>query len=269
MSSLYEYSDPDFFLFHAYDDQPDSSFFYQHTHTQAELLLFLAGSGTLHIEGNAYPLTPGDLHVMAPSEFHYIEVDTNKPYERIVLNFNPDIFRSIDPEDLLIQAIADRNPGKQNLFPASEFPGVSPEGYFLRMLRPEGDPRINLLSGLIPLLGELYRIHSARTPIANESATLEYRIIRYINKHLFSPINLDDLCHQFFLSKAQLCRVFKKATGTTVWQYITIKRLVAARQQILAGHAPTQVCSQCGFNDYSSFYRAYQKYYGHSPKKDI
>jgi len=268
MGTIYEYSDPNFFLFHAYDDRPDQSFFYQHTHTQAELHLFLAGSAVLYIEGSAYPLKAGDLHVMAPSEFHYIEIDPAMAYERIVINFDPNVFHSIDPEDLLVRAIVDRNPGKQNCFSAQEFQGVSAEGYFLRMLRPDGDARTNLLSGLIPLLGELYRIHSARASSVSEAATLEYRIIRYINKNISSPLTLDDICQRFFLSKAQLCRIFKKATGTTVWQYVTLKRLVAAQQLLQSGTPPTKVCIQCGFNDYSAFYRAYQKYYGHAPKND-
>ena len=69
----------------------------------------------------------------------------------------------------------------------------------------------------------------------------------------------------FFISKSQLCRLFKKATGSTLWQYITIKRLTKARLMLREGEKPTKVCFACGFNDYSTFYRAYIKYYGHGP----
>ena len=38
-----------------------------------------------------------------------------------------------------------------------------------------------------------------------------------------------------------------------------------ARQLILSGAAPTKVFAQCGFSDYSAFYRAYRKEFGISP----
>lgn len=268
MSTLYQYADKDFFLSHSYNAQPDPKSFPQHTHTTAELHLFLAGRGVLHIEGNAYPLKPGDLHVMAPSEFHYIEIDSSEAYERIILNFNPDYFHAIDPEDQLSRAIADRNPGRLNCFSSREFHSGGSEAYFQTMLRRDGDPRVNLLAGLVPLLGELYRIHSARSSRETEANTLEYRIIRYINKNISAPLTLDDICQRYFISKSQLCRLFKKATGTTVWQYVTIKRLVAARQMLQAGQIPTRVCTECGFNDYSAFYRAYVKHFGCPPREE-
>ena len=94
-----------------------------------------------------------------------------------------------------------------------------------------------------------------------------YRIIRYLNKHLEQPITLEDICHRFYISKSQLCRVFRAATGTTVRQYLTIKRLVKARQLIEAGERATHVSLQCGFNDYSSFYRAYSKHFHCAPSE--
>ena len=49
--------------------------------------------------------------------------------------------------------------------------------------------------------------------------------------------------------------------------YLTVKRLVYARQRIEAGEPATHAYLACGFNDYSSFYRAYVKYFGTAPTK--
>ena len=63
-------------------------------------------------------------------------------------------------------------------------------------------------------------------------------------------------------------RTFRAATGSTVWHYILEKRLVAAHEQIRAGSPPQTVCFACGFNDYSSFYRAYKAKFQASPRDD-
>ena len=70
-------------------------------------------------------------------------------------------------------------------------------------------------------------------------------------------------------SVSQLNRVFKSATGFSVWEYITGKRLASARNLIRAGVPATHAFTSCGFNDYSSFYRLYVKKFGVPPKADI
>ncbi len=244
------------------DVAPNPSRFRMHTHTTVELYIFLQGNGVFHIEGSAYPLKPGDLLVMAPAESHCIAVDVAHPYERLVLNFSPDFFHSIDPQNILMQAILNRKPGKFNCYHSSELPDC--HKHIQAMINPDGDPRMNLLSGLLPLLTQLNRVYMDRNDTP-EPDTAEYKIIRYINKNLAKPITLDLLCDQFFISKSQLCRLFKRSTGTTVGHYITVKRLMKAKQLLESGERPTHVFSRCGFNDYSVFYRAYVKHFGHAP----
>lgn len=269
MSHLYKYADGDFDLGHTLSPVPNPSDFKLHTHSQAELYYFCGGSGVFHIEGSDYTLEPGDLLVMQSAEAHYIELDTSQPYERKVLHLNTASLRAIDPKGILLRPLLDRKPGKNNLFKSCQFRGNSCEHYFDTMLLPGEDPRVNIYAGLIGLLHELNRIRMQNADAAETAQdTTAYRIIRYLNKNLDTPITLEDICHRFYISKSQLCRIFRAATGTTVRQYLTIKRLVKARQRIEAGERATHVYLQCGFNDYSSFFRAYSKHFGHSPSEN-
>ena len=266
MATLFKYQDKDFILSQTLDTEPNPSHFKMHTHTTVEVYAFLRGKAVFHIEGSAYPLEPGDLLIMRPAESHCIEVDTSEPYERRVLNFSPACFQSIDPQNLLMRPVLDRMPGKGNLYRGFEFPDGGCDRYFQTMMRREGDSRLNLLAGLIPMLSQLYRIHTDRADAPQqEPDTPEYRIIFYINQNLGRSITLDDLCDRFFISKSQLCRLFKRSTGTTVGHYITVKRLLKARQLLDAGERPTHVFTRCGFADYSVFYRAYVKHFGCAP----
>lgn len=270
MSNLYTYKDKDFFLSHTIDQAPRPDAFAMHTHTTTELYYFANGKGIYHIEGSAYPLEKGDLLIMHPSESHYIEIDPSCPYERKVLNFNSELFATIDPENLLMKAVLNRKSGKFNLYRASQFQRGSCEHYWQTMMSREGDARLNILAGLVPMLGEVYRIYCSNvTAEDSEPDTVEYQIIRYVNSNLAKPVSLDEICNRFFISKSQLCRLFKKATGTTVWQYVTIKRLVKAHQLLQAGENPTHVYARCGFNDYSTFYRAYTRHYGTAPRNTL
>ena len=94
-------------------------------------------------------------------------------------------------------------------------------------------------------------------------------IVRYLNAHLSEPITLDELSARFFISKYYLNTVFKKYTGTTVMNYVIHKRLAAARQSIRQGTPPTDAAQECGFGDYSAFFRAYKKLYAQSPSRTV
>jgi len=267
MNENYFFHNPTFNLFRRRDEHPNVTDYRMHTHDEVELYMLLSGHGIFHIEGTAYPLSPGDVLVMRPAESHYIELTAEVPYERVVINFNVDAFRSIDPSGILTEALLNREAGKHNQYKAFSFAGGSSLGYWQTMMSENGDPYINLLSGLIGLLREIHDIFYREDKQEVAKELLEYQIVQYINSHITEQLTLDQICDHFFISKAQLCRLFRKTTATTVWQYITVKRLVLARQLLEEGETPSAVCTMCGFRDYSTFYRAYLKHYGCPPAK--
>lgn len=265
MPNSFSYKEAAFNARHSLEPMPREGQFSMHTHSHAELFIFLGGGGTFHIEGTEYPLESGDVLVMSPTESHYIELDCSRPYERIAIHFDPNMFQTLDPEGFLLKPILDRKPGTLNLYKSNELQNGS-DHYWKLMESPAGDPRLNVLTGMIGLLNELYRLYLTKD-VQDHTAgnTVEYQIIHYLNTNLSTNISLDDICQKFYVSKSQLCRLFKKATGTTIWQYVTIKRLARAQMLLQEGEKPTKVCFICGFNDYSAFYRAYIKQYGHGP----
>lgn len=66
--------------------QEDSS---MHLHDDYEILCFLSGDAKYIVEGSVYPLHRGDIIIIARFESHRLLLRSDKPYSRIVMNFNP------------------------------------------------------------------------------------------------------------------------------------------------------------------------------------
>lgn len=78
---------------------------------------------------------------------------------------------------------------------------------------------------------------------------------------------IEELAEKCFMSLSSLCHFFKEDFGISVKKYIIQKRMIGAHQAILDGGSSKDISILFGFNDYSTFYRSYQKYYGYPPSE--
>lgn len=240
-----------------------------HTHIYNEIYVFLGGkSAYKKIEGTRYPLHPGDIIITRDAESHSMELDPSEPYERFSLHFDPEIVMKIDPEGRLLRPFTQRPLGQLNLYSPSDFSSPLASMLLESMMQKSSDPHRHLTANLIAFLNELCVAFENKGEDSEDFGTnaLGKRIIDYINRHLSEDISLDTICKRYYISKPQLCRIFKASTGTTVWEYITVKRIMNAQKMISSGTSPTRAAVLCGFNDYSVFYRAYKRRFGVCPK---
>ena len=266
MADFFNYSDKDISMHYKCDNKPAPSDFKMHTHETYELYYFESGSGIYRVEGTPYPLKSGDILIIRPTEVHYIDISESKPYTRLSVNFKAELINKIDPNGRLLAPFNNRKLGTYNLYRAENFKNSAYGVFIKNIITDSRDRRVQTITNLLPLLNEIsYAFKSVTETEINKS--LDNRIINYINRHISESITLDDICRKFYISKTHLCRIFKKATASTVGEYITVKRLAAARRLIISGTPPTKAYTQCGFNDYSVFYRAYKKNYGISPSE--
>lgn len=90
-------------------------------------------------------------------------------------------------------------------------------------------------------------------------------LVDYLDAHLTEELNIDALAEKFYISRFHMMRRFREETGTTIHAYISDHRLMLARDLIGQGVPATEVCFRCGFGSYSSFSRAYGKFFGTTP----
>ena len=81
-----------------------------------------------------------------------------------------------------------------------------------------------------------------------------------------SRLNLDELAGQVHVSRYYLPHIFKRATGYTLREYLTLCRISFACQQLTDSDKPIrEIAELSGFHDMSNFSRSFRKMIGSSP----
>ena len=269
----YSYRKDGIYFHHTRDEVPDSVGFLMHAHENFELYYFISGNGTYFVEGNEYRLTPGCVLLLRPGETHMPQISPDEPYERMALHFSKSTLAPLDPEFRLLRPYLERPGGRQNQYSAAQTDSRLVRACFDSMAHPfsdsDYDRRLAICSAFPVLLNQICTAFDARqNSILQTPQSLIGSVVDYINNNITAELNLDLLSSRFYISKSYLNQQFRQATGTTIWDYILLKRLILARSAIRSGVPVTNAFRASGFNDYSSFYRRYKNRFGISPKDD-
>lgn len=242
-----------------YTDKPDTAMFDMHVHDSYEVFCFLSGNAHYYVEGNIYELSPGDILIINKAEVHSLLINKITPYLRIVINFS---IESLLGDHKKIYEILSKKPlGQFNLINGS-MEEKNQWLYYLENIVTDDENQKQIY--LTVLLNELCKSLEKRQQLPPQHPS--DRIIAYINQNLSQIESLEQLCELFYISKTHLNRRFKAITGSTVWEYITTKRILKAKELLSEGHAPTDVSLMLGYKEYSTFYRAYKRHLGETPK---
>ncbi len=247
-----------------------------HHHDFYELYFFLSGNVSYNIESRSYALAPGDILLISPNELHQpVFAPEVQNYERMVLWINKAFLEQFDLVGQPVSRCFDTaHPGHVNLLRPD---GVTREilNYLLQILLNERNSQeygtdlycMGCLAQILVLVNRLAERTRLDSQPRENSDSVVYRVLGYINAHYNEDLSLDFLANKFFISKYHLSREFGRLIGTSVYRYITQKRLVMAKQMIATGAPSSTVYQHCGFGDYSNFYRAFKAEYQISPKE--
>lgn len=96
---------------------------------------------------------------------------------------------------------------------------------------------------------------------------LPMRLIDSLDRNYTTDVTLEALAKENYCSVSQICHIFKKSFGISIKQYLLQKRMEIAREKIKNGIDIKTVSENVGYTDYVTFYRAYKKYFGVSPRE--
>ncbi len=245
-----------------------------HSHDGYELLLLLDGEIHFYWDGGGRKLTHGDLACVAPYVFHGAVLKTPGCYNRICINIKESLLPELSSSQTsLIPLFSGRTQGEPGwqCFSEEELRElVLLSGQLEEALKGErwGDDLLSkaLLTQMLLYTGRHRGIADA--PVwPSVLPDIVLRTFDYINSHLTEEISLDalaaDVCHD----PAYMGRCFKKITGTTILQYIILKRVNLAQQYLREGRSLNDACYLSGFQNYSHFCRTFRSHTGVSPRQ--
>ncbi len=218
----------------------------------AKVLHPTAGAGWVVRGGRRTPLARGDVVYVPPGETHHLEDDGARPLSLYVLCAR-------DP--------ASDGPRGFRRFPAPLW-AAEVRQLFRHLLHEQTLGRAGhelILRGLAwQLLGLVRRAQAGdpAAPAAGGADVTAARVagyVRELERTFFSAQGIDGAARRVGLSRRRFTQVFRQVAGET-W-HARLQRLRLAHARRLLAETPRSVASiafECGFEDLSTFYRAFR-----------
>ena len=245
-----------------------------HSHNYFEMVYVLSNSGTQYLVGTKrYLLQHGDIILVPPGIGHkpLFPAQLAEPYKRIVLWVSTDFSDSMK----YITKYNDTESYHDNIY-LLRTAGTSWEylgDYFRNGLKEAHEKNVGwevaLMGNTMQLFTAFNRaIHDTQnTPAKTEKPELLDDVVAYLETHLHEKITLADIATRFFVSESTIGQTFRKKMHVSFYHYLTQRRLIAAKSMILEEANLDILSEKVGFTDYSTFYRAFKKEFGISPRE--
>lgn len=265
----------DFEVYHLLDEHYEHSIF--HIHSYYEFYIFLHGSVGIMIEDQEYDVSPYDFFLFPPGYMHRNRPHArdNLNYERAYFYLTENMLQSMDSQDCSLSGII-AGAVKEHRFHYHLSRQTCEElvRRMDRIIETEGSTnpidlcinRARMMILVASLCGQMQTdISHAGVPVNSIAAS----VLQYLNQHLTESVSLDQLADMFFVNKYHMLHEFKEKTGTSIHQYLLMKRIVYAQMLMKNGASSVQAAHDSGFEDYTGFYRAFKSRTGYAPTEYI
>ena len=274
MSASYSqegYLQENYRLFHLRDTAGQERDF--HFHSFDKMVILLDGRVDYLVDRATYALQPWDILLVSHHVIHKALIDVSKPYERVILYLDRQYAERAAPRAGLMECFdaADKR-GQYLLKPGPEEIGRL-RGLLASLEEAMADGqfgaqalRDTLVTQLLIAVNRLSPAVSTGDAPAETSYDAKIAgTLSYINENLSGPLTVEALAERAYLSKYHFMRLFKAQTGTTVHAYVRQRRLLYAAHLIRNGVSVNKAAADSGFEEYSTFFRAFRDCFGISP----
>ena len=233
-----------------------------------ELTVVTDGKGSVYTNDVPAQVKKGDIYFSHPSDLHRIESDEAAPLKFDFFAFSCDA----EPLRRELDAIANafHSPQKR-VFRDESIPHT-----VAAVLAEVCDEQLHskdLLRALVQqIVIHIIRAFSLPKPAASPDAatdgeTLCYRLMHYIDTHIYTMKNLQELSEVYGYSYGYLSALFKKTTASTLSAYHSSKKLEIARRLILEDRLKiTEISERLNYASVYAFSKAFSHRYGLSPR---
>lgn len=230
-------------------------------HTYHEIIYFMGGEGKFISDNIHIDLRPDIIILIPKANYHQLLITGGEEeYHRCVIHF--DDIPLLKP--LISQTLGNIYVIDADLHIKYLFKKV----ISLTDSAADNTTKDNIVFSVITLLLDEI-LHSPMSYDNDENMkTISRKCIDIINVNLCGSISVSQISNKLNISKSALSHIFKKEMNISIYKYILEKRLILARGKILKGCNATRAALECGFNDYSGFYKQYKKMFGTAPSEN-
>ncbi|MBT8273878.1 MAG: AraC family transcriptional regulator [Bacteroidia bacterium] len=252
--------------------KPKTAFW--HFHPEIELVYVNKGKGKRHIGNHLSYFNNSQLILIGSNLPHNGFTDrlTARGKETLV-QFKPDLFSTTFnelPELMLINGLFER--AKKGII-------FKPETKKIIGPKIESLIEFNGLNRVLKLLEVLNDLAEAKDYVLlnvdgfafetepQDSAKIDL-IYKHINTNFERHISLEEIAEVASMTVPGFCRYFKKATGKTFTQLVNEYRVVHATKLLSESNKSiTDICFECGFNNFSHFNKQFKEITGRTALK--
>lgn len=222
-----------------------------------------SGAGWLVRSGARVPLRPGDVVLVPRGVRHHIEDDGARPLSLYALCLSPVRYGPL-PDSL----------GRFRHFPDPVWAGEM-RGLFRHLLHEQTLARPGselMIAGLASqVLGHLARAAGGSTPVTAgpDDHPARARVAAYaaeLARTFYHRQSIGEAAASLGLSRRRFTQLFKETAGETWLEALHRHRLAHARRLLReTGRSIASIGYECGYDDLTTFYRAFKASTGSSP----
>lgn len=235
-----------------------------HYHNAVELNVVIKGTLGCCVDGKNYTATEGDIFYFDSMNVHYFDIKKGSETLLALIDVEMlrDFYRLYEDKDgnpsFCIHLKNKEKNGKiikilMNWY--NEFDGCN-------VLQNKG--YVNLL------FGEMIKEYDVHFVKGEKNKLTALKILRFLQENYKEKITLDMVANHFGYSKTSISRLFHSVVGQDIRTYVNMVRVEKAHELLDEDPLITvlEASFACGFDNMSSFYRAYNNRFGKMPRRD-
>ena len=249
-----------------------------HLHEWNEIIFIHSGKGSIFIDQTFYDLQEGDIIIIPTNTIHRVIPEKANLISSTAIFFSPAFIQHVAIGDPFIYLnIFDQSKKTKNykytLLPKFNIKFVEYIDQLMNEERSQNeDKQSALLLWLHLILLTIHRNSQQNNIIQGKQSKQgpEWMkdILTYINQHISEDLNLQFIAQYAAVSEAHFSRVFKQLIGMNVSKYITVKRILLAKELLINSDIKiSTIAEQCGFNSMPHFYRTFKKQTSMTPSQ--
>jgi len=251
----------------------------EHSHDFCELVIITHGSAMHWLEGKDFPVTAGDIFLLQGKQRHYFY--DRQDLDLINIMYDPEKIGRPENElrklpgycaMFLLEPAYRRQHRFASRLHLKRVPLAHAEQLAEEMEREseKGEPgyEVALRAKLLELMVYLSRAYTSTDTTEAHALLRVGNVIGALENDFSKDWNVDELLKIAHMSRSNLMRIFRKATGQTPIDYLVRLRIQKAMDMLRnTDLSITEIALEVGFNDSNYFTRCFRRSMEQTPKE--